>query len=328
MDEIFVSICCITYNHGSFIKECLDGFLNQKTNFKYEVLIHDDASCDDTSAILQSYAKIYPDIIKPIIQHENKFSKGVRGFHSKFNYPRARGKYIALCEGDDYWTDPYKLQKQVDFMEAHPDYSLSCSDVDGLYDDTGEISYSENTKSKANNSTRQVSSMDIITNSFFVRTPTTLYRKEHIDEYNESVFVTKYNKYLMMGDRQLWMFLAHRGKFHYLSESTAVYRIRGGSASHQVDLKKSLRFKLSMRELKMVFFEVYPGEFDERYISKTIKSYYANLIRYISFDPSYKPFIDTNSKKMAKVERFRNNRLYRNVLKILNQLKFKIKRKY
>ena len=103
-----VSICSITYNHAPYIRQCLDGFLMQKTNFKYEIIIHDDASTDGTAEIIKEYAERYPDLITPVFQTENQYSKGLRGFFAKFVFPHAKGKYIALCEGDDYWIDPYK----------------------------------------------------------------------------------------------------------------------------------------------------------------------------------------------------------------------------
>ena len=115
-NEILVSICCITYNHEKYIRDAIEGFLMQKTDFPFEVLIHDDASTDGTADIIREYETKYPDIIKPIYQTENQYSKGIK-ISATYNYPRAKGKYIALCEGDDYWIDPYKLQKQVDFLE-------------------------------------------------------------------------------------------------------------------------------------------------------------------------------------------------------------------
>ena len=120
---ITVSICCLTYNHRPYIKECLEGFLIQKCNFKFEVLIYDDASTDGTSEIILEYQSKFPDIIKPIIQIENQYSKGVR-VNNVYNFSRTKGKYLALCEGDDYWTDPLKLQKQVDFLEQNDDFSI------------------------------------------------------------------------------------------------------------------------------------------------------------------------------------------------------------
>jgi glycosyltransferase involved in cell wall biosynthesis len=128
MTEPLVSICCLCYNHEPYIRECLEGFMMQKTNFAFEVLIHDDASTDKSAKIIREYEVKYPDIIKPIYQIENQYSKGV-GVTRGFQFPRAKGKYIAMCEGDDYWTDPYKLQKQVDFLEANEEYSFCFHDA-------------------------------------------------------------------------------------------------------------------------------------------------------------------------------------------------------
>ena len=122
--EVMVSICCITFNQKDYIRDALDGFLKQKTDFSYEILIHDDASSDGTGEIIREYALRFPDRIFPILQTENQYSRGLTNISGTFNFPRARGRYIAMCEGDDYWTDENKLQQQVDFMEAHPDCSI------------------------------------------------------------------------------------------------------------------------------------------------------------------------------------------------------------
>ena len=118
-----VSICCLTFNHVSYVLQALDGFLMQKTSFDYEIIIHDDASTDGTQEIIKAYQENYPEIIKPILQSENQYSKGIKPIF-KYVFPRAQGKYIAMCEGDDYWTDPLKLQKQVDFLERNLDCSF------------------------------------------------------------------------------------------------------------------------------------------------------------------------------------------------------------
>lgn len=120
--EIMVSIECNSYNHENYIAEALDSMLMQKTDFAYEILVHDDASTDRTAEIIRSYEQKYPDIVKPIYQTENQYSKDIP--FELFNGERALGKYTAVCEGDDYWTDPEKLQKQVDYMEAHPECSM------------------------------------------------------------------------------------------------------------------------------------------------------------------------------------------------------------
>ena len=121
-NKTMVSITCLTYNHEQYIVDAIEGFLMQKTNFPYEILIHDDASTDRTPEIIREYELKYPGLIKPIYQTKNQYSKGIAVW--RFNEVRAKGKYIAVCEGDDYWTDQHKLQKQVDYMENHPECSL------------------------------------------------------------------------------------------------------------------------------------------------------------------------------------------------------------
>ena len=116
-----VSISCVTYNHVSYLREALEGFLMQKTTFPVEILIHDDASTDGTEDLIRQYEKQYPRLSFPMYQKENQYSQGVRGMMLRFNFPRARGKYIALCEGDDYWIDPLKLQKQTKIFYENPD---------------------------------------------------------------------------------------------------------------------------------------------------------------------------------------------------------------
>lgn len=117
-----VSIICDVFNHEQYIKDCLEGLVCQKTTFDYIILIHDDASTDDSQVIIKEYIQKYPNLFLPIFQKENQYSKGI-SIWKIFQLTRAKTKYVAFCEGDDYWTDQYKLQKQVDFLEEHPNYS-------------------------------------------------------------------------------------------------------------------------------------------------------------------------------------------------------------
>ncbi len=123
MDEVKVTVLCLAYNHAKFIRKALDGFVMQKTDFPFEVLVHDDASTDGTADIIREYAKRYPDVIKPILQTENQYSHG-GAISRRFLWPRIRGVYVASCEGDDYWVDDRKLQKQADWLDAHPSSGL------------------------------------------------------------------------------------------------------------------------------------------------------------------------------------------------------------
>ena len=136
MADVLVSIKCLVYNHEPYLRQCLDGFVMQKTSFAFEAIVHDDASTDNSAAIIREYAEKYPDIIKPIYETENQYSKhdgSLRRIMDSAISPSS--KYLAICEGDDYWTDPLKLQKQYDIMEKHPDCTICFNRVQAVYED-------------------------------------------------------------------------------------------------------------------------------------------------------------------------------------------------
>lgn len=116
-----VTIICLAYNHDRYIDSAIRGFLIQATEFPFEIIIHDDASTDTTAAIIGKYIRQYPNLIRPIFQTENQFSKRRRII--TICMPYARGRYIAVCDGDDYWIDPFKLKRQIEFLETHGEYS-------------------------------------------------------------------------------------------------------------------------------------------------------------------------------------------------------------
>lgn len=132
-----LAISCLAYNHEPYIRQCLEGFVMQKTDFKFVAIVHDDASTDGTAAIVREYAEKYPDIIKPIYETENQYSKhdGTLGKIMEQATGATGCKYIALCEGDDFWINPHKLQSQVDFLEQNPEYSMCFHGVHELLSD-------------------------------------------------------------------------------------------------------------------------------------------------------------------------------------------------
>ncbi len=207
-----VSICCLSYNHVIYLKKCLEGFLIQKTNFKYEILIHDDCSTDGTIEIIKKFQRKYPEIVKPIFQKTNQYSNGGRGINAKYNFPRAKGKYIALCEGDDYWTDPYKLQKQVDFLEQNPEYVL-CFHKVKIYD--------QNSKTfSADHITREVPETTSIKNlaaGNYIHTPSVVFRN--------NISIPDWIFESPVGDWTLYMLLIGDKKIKKLDDTMAVYRI-------------------------------------------------------------------------------------------------------
>lgn len=234
-----VSICCVTYNQAPYIRECLDGFIMQKTDFAYEILIHDDASTDGTAAIIREYELKHPNIFKPIYQTENQYSKGISPTR-KFNIPRAKGKYIAFCEGDDYWTDPLKLQKQADFMEANPDYGLVWSKT--------SIYYNEEKKIKGTTGSNAETFEELLYGNN-IPTLTALIRKESLKGYEECI---KGNSW-KMGDYPMWLYIASRSKIHFIDEITAVYRVLKNSASHSASYEKQRDFIISAYDIRLFF---------------------------------------------------------------------------
>jgi glycosyltransferase involved in cell wall biosynthesis len=224
-----VSISCTTYNHGPFIRQCLEGFMMQKLDGGFEVLIHDDASNDETRVIIEEYAQRFPNVIFPFFQSENQYQKGVRGMMPRFNFPRSRGKYIAMCEGDDYWTDPYKLQKQVDFLEANSDYALCFHQVQILMPN-GELKSDFLTEVPL----KYESIEYVAEKGNFIHTPSIVFRNG-FEEFPGLFFESPIGDYFMQ------MLIASRGKFHQIPKAMAVYRYGVGVWSNEQQFTRSLR---------------------------------------------------------------------------------------
>lgn len=212
-----VSIACITYNHEPYIRQCLDGFVMQKTNFQFEIVIHDDASTDNTKKIIQEYCQRYPGLFRPIFQDINRYKEG-KGILARFVFPECRGKYIAMCEGDDYWTDPLKLQKQVDFLEGNSEYVMTCSDALILSKD-GELDWCR----YLDDTDIPVEDM-IINGGLFVQTASLLFHKSLLDEYPE------FCKQCKVGDYPLQIWASLRGKVRWFAEKQVVYRFAIGNS--------------------------------------------------------------------------------------------------
>lgn len=225
---IIVSVVCIAYNQEKYIRKTLEGFVNQVTNFEYEVLIHDDASTDKTPEIISEYAKKYPDLIKPIYQKKNQYSKGVSVL-AKYNYPRAKGKYIAYCEGDDYWCDNYKLQKQYDQMEMHEECSICVHDVQCI-DKNGTVLNQRFPKLRLEPgviSPAEYIHDELCVSNWLFQTSCYFLKREVIDYWMES-FCNPYP----MGDLPLVLLSLQFGKCFYINEVCSCYRKdAGGSMS-------------------------------------------------------------------------------------------------
>lgn len=264
ISQPLVSISCITYNHAPYIRQTLDSFLMQQTNFPFEVLIHDDCSTDGTDNIIREYAERYPDVIKPMYETENQYSQGKPAGSIVWNIPRAKGKYIAFCEGDDYWSDPLKLQRHVDFLEHNPEYGL-------IYGKAREFNNSIKKFTGITGGPTEDLNKLIIANT--IPTPTTLFRKNFIDGYKN--YGWGQQKYLM-SDYPLWLYIGANSKIKFDNNICAVYRIICGSASHPSSLDKWIKFQECYTKIKFDFASVYVSQ--DKHILSAISNMHIKAI--------------------------------------------------
>lgn len=268
-NKIIVSVICNTYNHAQYIKKALDGFVMQRTAFPIEILIHDDASTDGTSDIIREYEKKYPTLIKPLYQKENQHSKGIR-INNTFQYPRTRGKYIALCEGDDYWTDPLKLQKQIEQLEAHPEIDICAHAVSVVY---GESKHSRKKISPANQKTIFPIESVIAGGGGFVATNSLVFRRELIE------MQASYTKYYGI-DYSLQIQGAMRGGLLYLPDAMGGYRKAvSNSWTSRMNMNDDYRLEQEKKLKRML--ELVDQETDQKYSDIIHKAFlqakYSNL---------------------------------------------------
>lgn len=220
-EPILVAIHCLVYNHEPYLCDCFEGFVMQKTNFRFVAIVHEDCSTDHSADIIREYAAKYPDIFRPIYETENQYSKpdGSLGRIMSAAIDATGAKYIAMCEGDDYWTDPYKLQKQVDFLECHLDY-VACFHNARIFN--GTAYYLFNSLNESHFPTTE----DIITRKWFIPTASLLYRNILTEQdYPE------WRKNIISGDYLLELLLAKEGKFYYMDDVMSVYRKEGQGIS-------------------------------------------------------------------------------------------------
>ena len=243
-----VSIRCLVYNHEPYLRQCLEGFVMQKTNFPFEAIVHDDASTDGSAAIIREYAEKYPDIIKPIYETENQYSKR-DGSIRRIMDEHMRGKYIAMCEGDDYWIDPQKLQKQVELLEANPNVSLCCGGYISKQKNLPDVMH---VYKKGENGFFRFSLEDW-GKIWYTKTLTVLYRSEAAGVYRICA-----ENYSHSRDTHLFYHLLNWGDGLYLSDCLGVYNLHAGGVCSLVS--KAQKAKDGYNSYKELFV-VNGGEF-------------------------------------------------------------------
>lgn len=266
MNQIpLVSIRCLVYNHELFLRQCLDGIVMQQTNFPFEAIVHDDASTDGSAVIIREYAEKYPDIIKPIYETENQYSKLDGTQRRVINAAIHPGsKYIAYCEGDDYWTDPSKLQLQVDFLEEHPDYMMCFHQANAILEETGEES-----NRPPGDRFRSIESRDYDSTELFadwtVPTASMVYRKAC------QYYPLKQSNNTVYGDIYLVLSCAAMGKVRGIARMMSVYRVQHNGVTFSPDgqYKYTMAAPEHYTRLKVNFPKI-----DDRVIRKEIASKY------------------------------------------------------
>lgn len=277
---LMVTIRCIAYNQEAYIRDCLEGFVMQKTNFRFEAIVHDDASTDGTATIIREYAEKYPDIIKPILETENQYSKH-DGSLGRIMDEHAHGKYVAYCEGDDYWIDPMKLQKQVDFLESHPDYSMCWTDA---FQESGETRTPYNRYSESCQSPME----DIIERGgAFIPTCSIMVRKSVMDAMPHEA------RGWYVGDYPLQMWCGWAGKVWYIKNQTCIYRSMAVGSWSENQFKyatpeKFLKMYNNERQMMDAFNKLTEYKYKESFERVTSKSFYYMLFMGKNYDEAKK----------------------------------------
>jgi len=244
--EPLVSISCITYNHEKFISDAIEGFLMQETTFPVEINIHEDASTDNTADIIREYEKKYPNVLFNVIyQTENQYSKK-DGSIRRIQHGRARGKYYATCEGDDYWIDPQKLQKQVEFLELNNQYNLVCGGYKSINIHTNEdkIIIKNRQKNFADDVSGFEFSLEEMKYQWLTKTLTCLLRTESLKVYTSVEY--KYNR-----DIHLFYHVVKSSKAYYLRSVLGVYRIHEGGINSMIN--NELNYVVSYQAYKELY---------------------------------------------------------------------------
>jgi len=251
-----VSIACTTYNHVNYIHNAIEGFLMQKTTFPFEIIIHDDASIDGTNQIIKEYELKHPNLIFPVYQKENQWSRGVKRILITFVFPNCKGKYVAFCEGDDYWTDPYKLQKQVDFLEENGDYGLVHTDYN-IFNEADKNLKIISSYHKSTNKIIPVGKvLKELIRSNFIATVTVVARKQYIEQYINNMPIKNIFKHIQ-GDYPLWLFIASQTSIGYINSTTSSYRVLEVSLSHSNQTAKKIAFLYSEYRIKIAYLVKY-----------------------------------------------------------------------
>ena len=265
-----VSVIIITYNHKLYIKQCLDSILMQQTQFDFEIVLGDDESTDGTRDICIEYAERYPEKIRLFLHHrENNIT--VHGnptgrFNYLYNFNQSRGKYIAVCEGDDYWTDPFKLQKQVDFLESHPNYTFCWTRFKTYNQDSGAMVLDFNQKYFNDQQPETFIDFDFERSlkGWHIGNLTLMYRKALFN-------VNQHEKFKYFKDIHLVALLLKKGNGACLNFVGAVYRIHNAGVHSSVTAYKG--YKIGYKTHREIYLDNPKNKFLKKKYLLSFKNY-------------------------------------------------------
>lgn len=257
-----VSIICITYNHENYIRQAIDGFLMQKTNFDYEILIHDDASTDNTQEIIREYQNKYPDKFRTILQTENQYSQGIQCSMNLIKI--AKGEYLAFCEGDDYWIDENKLQIQVDILERHLECS-GCGHNISIVDHKSELFSDSRKENWFSHSEDVVLNIDEVSAAGrFAHTPSIMLRRRLFGDMLPEM-MEDYGNITANGDAKMSLLMALEGDFYFIAQNMACYR-------YVVDFGHSWSTRVKNKNMYKFYYYAYKG------LNKFTRDYYGVVV--------------------------------------------------
>lgn len=296
--QIGVSVCCLVYNHEKYLRQCLDGFVMQKTTFPFEVIVHDDASTDHSADIIREYAEKYPDIIRPIYQTVNQYSQRVP-ITATFLMPMVRGKYVANCEGDDYWCDENKLQLQYEIMEENPDCHFCVHKVQGITEAGEEF---KNTFPNYNICEGKMSVDEFlshVTKGYAFQTSSYFRRTEDLRAYLKHK--PDFAKAADVGDEPALLYYGSLGESYYLDRIMSCYRMQAnGSWSASMAKNIDLYIKHCGSMIRMYeLFNSYSGNKYAALVNQAIKRMELS-----------KKTIALNEKERARLYLKKENRWY------------------
>lgn len=272
IQEPSVAIRCLVYNQEKYLRDCLDSIVMQQTSFPYFAVVHDDCSTDSSQKIIKEYANKYPEKIRPIFESHNCYSTDWEEADIKIQNAYGNAKYIAVCEGDDFWTSPYKLQKQVDFLERNQDYEVCAHETTIHTEDGRNVKFSDFCVNLLVSTKKNKYTFKETLSGNIFHLSSLMYRNRG------PIIFPHWRYHISAGDMILTRYLGSLGKTYRFDQSMSVYRWHDGSLTHsEKEYSSQLKFnKLNIKVLRLL--NIYWEKKYSRLIRPIVSRYYLNCM--------------------------------------------------